>query len=579
MAEKIRSPIIVTVGHVDHGKTSLLDKIRGTAVTKLEPGQLSQHVGASYIPLDTVKKICGDLSKKMKIQITIPGLLLLDTPGHAAFITLRRRGGSVSDLAILVVDITEGFQEQTSESVAVLKEFKTPFVVAATKVDKIPGWYPTNNSCFLDTFNKQSDDVKDDVEKKVYTLVSQLAEHGFNGERFDRVDNFTKQVAIVPCSSKTGEGVADLLVVLAGLAQQFLKDKLALSEIGKGTVLEVKEVRGFGLTIDVILYDGSVRKNDWMVIGGREPVVTKVKALLRPKPLKELRVEKQFESVDEVHAAAGIKVAALNIENVIAGSPIVFVTDEKDVEDVKRSLQQEVEEIEFEKDVEGVVLKADTLGSLEAMIKLVKEEGISIRKAEVGNINKQDVSEAQNVKDELKKVILAFNVKVLPEAEDLAEDLKVKIFNNVIIYRIFEEYREWCYKRKERELQEKLAGIVHPARVKVLGGDFVFRASHPAIFGVEVRKGLLRKDVLLRNEEGKIVGRVKEIQKEGKQIEEAKEGDMIAVSMEEVTFGRQVKTNDVLSAVINDENIQLLKELKDKLTLSERELLEEISKQ
>jgi len=236
----IRSPIIVTVGHVDHGKTTLLDKIRGTTVTKLEPGMLSQHVGASYIPIETINKICCELLKKMKIEITVPGLLLLDTPGHAAFITLRRRGGAVSDLAILVVDITEGFQEQTDESLAVLKEYKTPFVVAATKVDKIPGWHHHPNACFLDSFEKQREDVKNEVEKKIYQLVSQLSERGFNSERFDRVENFTKHVSIVPCSSISGEGISELLMVLAGLSQQFLKKRLETSNKGICAVLELK---------------------------------------------------------------------------------------------------------------------------------------------------------------------------------------------------------------------------------------------------------------------------------------------------------------------------------------------------
>ncbi|HKZ45260.1 MAG TPA: translation initiation factor IF-2, partial [archaeon] len=310
----IRSPIIVCVGHVDHGKTTLLDKIRGTTVTKLEPGELSQHVGASYIPVGVVKNFCGELLSKMKIELNIPGLLLLDTPGHAAFITLRKRGGAISDIAILVVDITEGFQEQTDESLKILKEFKTPFVVAATKVDKVSGWYPYNNECFLESSSKQREETRDEVEKKLYNIVSQLAERGFDSERFDRIEDFKKQIAIVPVSGISGEGIAELLVVLSGLAQQFLKDRLELSNVAKGTVLEVKDVVGFGTTIDVILYDGWISKNDYLVIGGKSPIVTKIKALLRPRPLQELRVEKQFESVDKVYAASGIKIAASDLE-------------------------------------------------------------------------------------------------------------------------------------------------------------------------------------------------------------------------------------------------------------------------
>jgi translation initiation factor 5B len=562
--------------NVDHGKTTLLDKIRGTAVTKLEPGMLSQHVGASYIPIETVKKICGELLKKMKIEITIPGLLLLDTPGHAAFITLRRRGGAVSDLAILVVDATEGFQEQTDESLAVLKEFKTPFVVAATKIDKIPGWYPYENACFLDSFEKQGEDVKDEVEKKIYHLVSQLAERGFNSERFDRVEDFTKQIAIVPCSGITGEGVAELLMVLAGLAQQFLKERLGVSEVARGTVLEVKETVGFGGTVDVILYDGSISKGDYLIIGGKEPIVTKIRALLRPRPLQELRVEKQFESVDKINAAAGIKIAAPDLENVISGSPIIAVKNERDIEKAKKTVQKEVEEVQFTKEIEGVVLKTDTLGSLEAMIKLLTEEGIPIRKAEVGHVTKQDIIELENVKDDLRKVVLAFNVKTLEEAQTFAKDLKIEIFENNVIYRLIDEYKEWCFRRKEREIQEKLEKITWPAKIKLLVG-YTFRTSNPAIVGIEVLAGKIKPKVRLLRKDGKEIGIIKEIQTEGQNISEAKTGDRVAISMDEPTIGRQIKEGDVLYVDVGESDLKsILMEFKDKLSDSELKVIDEL---
>ena len=573
--EKIRSPIIVTVGHVDHGKTTLLDKIRGTLVTDLEPGKLSQHIGASYIPDTTIRKICGNLLEKFKVKLVIPGLLLLDTPGHASFITLRKRGGAVSDLAILVIDLNEGFQEQTDESLLVLKQFKVPFVVAATKIDRIPGWHANKGESFLESFKKQSEGVKDELDKKLYQLVSQLAERNFNSERFDRIDDFTKQIAIIPCSGITGEGIPELLMMLAGLSQQFLKDKLKISETARGTVLEVKEVRGFGLTLDVILYDGQINKSDYLIIGGKQPVVTKAKALLIPKPLRELRVEKQFDSIDKVTAASGIKISAPNLENVIPGSPIIAVSSEKEIEEAKKQVQKEVEEVQFKKQIEGVVLKADTLGSLEAMIKILNDENVPIRKAEVGNVSKQDIVELQNVKEDVLRTVLAFNVKVLPEAENVSKDLKVKVFQNNIIYRLIDEFKEWKLQKKERELQELMEKTSRPFKVKILKG-FVFRVSNPAVFGVEVLKGSLRPGILVKRTDGKIIGKIKEIQKEGKPIKEAKVGDKIAVSMEEPTFGRQIKEGDVLISIISQEDRKILSKISDKITEGERELLKEI---
>ena len=572
---EIRAPIITTLGHIDHGKTTLLDSIRGTSVNISEPGQITQHIGASFVPVSTIEKICGELLSKLNIQLTIPGLLFVDTPGHEAFTTLRKRGGSVADLAILVVDINEGFQEQTYESIRILREFKTPFVVAATKIDRIPGWLPKENACFSESFDLQREDVKNELEKKVYMLVSQLAEEGFNSERFDRISDFTKEIAIVPCSGITGEGVPELLMVLAGLAQKFLVDKLQLSERGRGVVLEVKETRGFGITIDVILYDGKLRRGDYVVIGGKPPVVTKIRALLLPPPLKELRVEKEFINVEEVRAAAGVKIAAPNLESVIAGSPILAVESEREIEEAKEIVKEEIESVEFSKDIEGVILKADTLGSLEALIKLTTQKGVPVKKAEVGNVNKEDVIEASNVKDDLRKVIFAFNVKVLEDAEKLAQDLKVKVFSGNIIYRIIEDYEEWCLKERERRIEEKLSQVKRPVRIKVLPGC-IFRSSKPCIVGVEVLEGVLKPGCVLMRKDGKIVGTVKEMQKEGRSVEEAKRAEKVAISMEEPVAGRTFKENDLLFSYLSPNDISLLQEVWDRISDEEKELVEKL---
>ncbi|MEM7824960.1 MAG: translation initiation factor IF-2 [Candidatus Aenigmatarchaeota archaeon] len=569
----LRSPIIVTVGHIDHGKTTLLDKIRGTSVTKGEAGLITQHVGASYIPLDAIQKICGELLKKLKIEIKVPSLLFVDTPGHAAFVSLRKRGGAVSDLAVLVIDINEGFQEQTDESLKRLNVYMALIVVAAMNIDMLQGWFPNKDSCFLDSFQKQREDVKEELDKKIYNLVIQLSERGFNSERFDRIEDFTKKIAIVPCSGTTGEGIPELIVMLAGLSQQFLKERLNLSDVAKGTVLEVKEVKGLGTTIDVILYDGIIKKSDYLIIGGKEPIVTKIKALLRPRPLQELRVEKQFEQMDEVSAAAGIKISAPNLEQVIAGSPIIAVSSENEIEEAKKIIQKEVEEVQFTKAIDGIIVKADTLGSLEALIKLLIQEDIPIRKADVGNITKEDIVEAQNITDELKKVILVFNLKIPEETKTIAKDLGIKIFENQVIYRLIEEYKEWCWQKKERDLQEKLERVIRPAEIKILKG-YVFRVSNPAVFGIEVLKGVLKTGALMGKKDGKIIGKVKEIQREGKNITEAKAGDKVAISMEEPTIGRQIKEGDILVTIISDSDRKILNSIISKLTEDERELLE-----
>jgi translation initiation factor 5B len=570
----MRQPIVVVLGHVDHGKTSLLDAIRGSTVNASEPGQITQHIGASFVPIEVIKKFCGALLEKLKIKITIPGLLFIDTPGHEAFTTLRRRGGSVADLAILVIDINEGFQQQTDESLDFLRQFRTPFLVAATKIDLVPGWYPHKNECFMDSFSKQGESIQDDLEKKVYNIVSQLSMRNFEAERFDRVSDFKKQIAIAPTSAKTGEGIPELLMMLAGLSQTFLKGRLELSDKARGTVLEVKEVTGLGTTIDAIIYDGTVKRGDYLIIGGKEPISTRIKALLRPPALKELRVEKKFESVKEINAAAGIKISAPNLETVIAGSPIICVSNQSQIDEAKKMVQKEVEGIEFSKEGDGVIARADTLGSLEALIKILQKEEIPIKKAEVGPVTKQDIIELCPLKDELKKVVLAFNVKVLPDAETIARDLKIPIFKNDIIYRLIEDYQKWCSEKKEREELEKLEKIVRPSKFRVLPG-FVFRKRKPAIFGVEILAGVLKPDTPIKNEDGKDVGKIKNIEKEGKIIASAKTGDKVAVSMPEPTIGRQINEGDILMSVITRSNVESLKEIWNKLQDDEKELLKE----
>jgi translation initiation factor 5B len=556
----IRQPIVVTVGHSDHGKTTLLDKIRGgSTVTSMEPGMLTQHVGATNIPIETIRKTCGNLLDKFKIKLEIPGLLFIDTPGHAAFISIRKRGSSIADLAVLVVDLTEGIQEQTDESIRILKEFKTPFIVAATKVDRLEGWMRNKDKCFLDDFEMQPDWVKQKFDEKFYKIVGQLSERGFDSERFDRISDFKKNVAIVPCSGITGEGIPELLVMLAGLAQSFLKDQLQVSEgIGRGSILEVKEVRGLGTTIDVILYDGEIKKGDWLIVGGKEPVVTKIKSLMKPRPLKEIRVEKQFDTIDYVFAASGVKISAPNLDGAIAGSPVAFVSDEKKIDEVKKELQSGIEEIEFENSEDGVILKADNLGSLEALIGIFKDK-VPIKKAETGKVFRKDISQIDTVEDKLKRIIIAFNVNVDEAAAKEAKDRSIKILQNNIIYQLIEGYDKFVVEEKEKIRLSKLDTIVLPAKVEILLGH-TFRTSKPAIVGMQVLAGTIKSGYKLKKD-GKEIGEIKAIQSEGVSVAKAETGDKVAVSIEGPTVGRQIHEGDELTTIINQGTLDVLEEL------------------
>jgi len=570
---KIRSPICTVVGHVDHGKSSILDKIRGSAIVAQEAGGITQAIGASIIPLSTIKKICGPLLDALKINFTIPGLLFIDTPGHAAFTNLRKRGGNLADIAILVVDIKEGFMPQTIESVEILKSYKTPFIVAANKLDLIKGW--RQGERVIQNVQNQSESIITQFETKLYALVSSLSELGFNSDRFDRVDDFTKQIAIVPCSAKTGEGIPELLMVVSGLAQRYLGDKLVLTAEGaKGTVLEVKEEKGLGKTMDVILYDGSLKIGDTIVIGGiGNPIVARVRALFEPAPLTEMRGEKtKFKPVKEAVAATGVKISAPGAEEALGGMPLIAASKEK-IEEAKAEVQKSVEEVIVTTGNEGVVIKADNLGSLEALSRMLKEKGIGVIKASIGNITKKDISDAESnlEKEPLNAAVLGFNVEAEKEASHRA-----KILTNKVIYKLIEDFEQWRIDEKKRTESDKLGNLTRPCKILILRG-YLFRQSNPAVIGCEVLEGEARTGISIMNAKGKSITAIKEIQLEKENITSAKKGMQVAMSFEGVTVGRQINEGDILYSDIPEQDFRQLKTLAEYLSEGEISILKEIA--
>ncbi|MDD5086951.1 MAG: translation initiation factor IF-2 [Candidatus Nanoarchaeia archaeon] len=571
----IRSPICTVVGHVDHGKSSILDYVRHSNITKGEAGAITQAIGASVVPLETIREICGPMLDALKIKFNIPGLLFIDTPGHAAFTNLRKRGGTLADIAVLVVDINEGFKPQTIEALEILKQEKTPFVVAANKIDLMPGWN-TNKENLLKSISKQSQDVQKHLDTKLYELVGRIHEFGFQSERFDRVENYTRQVAIIPVSAKTGEGIPELLMVITGLAQKYLESCLKCDIEGpaKGTVLEVKRDKQMGVSLDVIIYDGTLKKGDYLVIGGMEqPIVTKPRSFFTPMPLSEMRDKKAvFKSYDEVNAAAGVRISAPDIEEVVAGMPLMSCS-EKDIEKTKEIIQKQISQIIIEKDEEGIVLKADSLGSLEALVKVFRESDITIRRASIGNISKKDIIDAESnyEKDPLKAVIIGFNVSV----NDDAKSDKVKIFTNDIIYKLIENFEKWVQGEKKRREAEEVDSLVRPCKIKVMRG-YVFRQNNPAVVGVDILTGKVKTGIrLMKNIEP--LTTVKGIQLDKKNISVADEGKQVAVSLDKITIGRQVCEDDILYSVIPESDFRRLKELKKYLTSGEISILKEIA--
>lgn len=567
----IRQPIVSVLGHVDHGKTSLLDFIRGSTVVARESGAITQHIGATEVPLDALHAVCGDLLKGK--NFTLPGLLFIDTPGHHAFTTLRSRGGSLADIAILIVDVTEGFKPQTFESVNILKQYKTPFIIAANKIDRINGW-KKKDTLAKQRIESQNTPVKTLFEQHIYDMIGTLYDQGMQADLYYKIGDFRKTLGIIPISSKTGEGIPELLMVLVGLAQRFLEERLHIEKgPAKGTVLEVKEEVGLGTTIDTIIYNGVLRTSDMIAVGTKgEPIVTSIKALLKPKPLDEIRDPRErFDSVKEVHAACGIKISCPNLDDVVPGAPLRVCNEDK--EEIVSEIRKQTT-INFDLDEQGIIIKADTIGSLEALIKESRDKGIDIRKADIGNVSKRDITEADATNDPLNKAIFAFNVRILPEAQEELEKTRVALFKDDVIYTIMEKYDDWYDKTKIALEQSRRQQFVHPGMIKLIP-EYVFRVSHPAIVGVRVLSGRIHQDMKLMREDGRTVGRIKGIQSQNQTVEEAKQGEEVAISIEGVTIGRQVKADDVLFTDIPEADAKKLRDM-DVLNIDEKDVLEKI---
>lgn len=576
-----RQPIVCVLGHVDTGKTSLLDKIRKTSVQAREAGGITQQIGASFFPVDTLRQLCGSMLSMVKGEIEIPGLLIVDTPGHEAFTNLRRRGGSVADIAIVVIDVLRGFEAQTYECIDILKSRKTPFLVAANKIDRVPGWNSYSDTPFLKSYQLQDPYVREDLDNRIYDIIGVFSRLGFNTERFDRIKDFTKTVAIVPTSAKTGEGITELLSVLVGLTQQYLKKRLQTTKgSAKGTVLEVKEEPGLGLTLNTIIYDGVLQKDDVIVIGGKEkPIVTRIRAILVPKPLDEIRDPRdKFSSVKSVAAAAGIKIVAPDLEGALAGAPLYAVPQGEKPEKYAKLVSEEIQKIRIITDADGVVLKADTLGSLEAIADILKKNEVPIRLADVGDISKRDVVEASVVKEHepLYGAILAFDVKTLPDAEEEAAAKGVRIFRDSVIYHVIENYLSWFKSQREKELAQDFDVLVKPGKVRILEG-YVFRRAKPAIFGVEILAGKISpKHALIRAEDGEEVGEIAQIQDKGKALPEAEKGMQVAISLEKPIVGRHIFEKDTLYVKVPEQHARaLVSTFMDRLTMEEQEALSE----
>ncbi len=579
----LRQPIISVLGHVDHGKTSLLDFIRHSKLINKEAGGITQHIGATEVPKkDIINVVKGFIPEN---AVRIPGLLFIDTPGHKAFTSLRKRGGSISDIGILVVDINEGFKPQTIEAIEILKSMKTPFIVAANKTDLIAGWHSQPNKKLIDSINSQQQGVIYKLEEKVYEVVGKINEFGFDADRFDRVDDFTKKVAVVPISAHTGEGVKELISTLVGLTQKYMEAKLTIEneDISKGVILEVKDYTGLGKTYDVILYDGVIKAGDTVLALDIDGVQkSRLKSILKPSELKEIRDSStKFQTIKEQNAAAGIKLACPDFDDVKAGMPIISLRSNAKPEELEKytqELEAENADISSISSEEGVLVKADTLGSLEALAHILNENEIPLRKAVIGKVTKKDVIDAgADLKMNPKNaVILNFSQKIDDDITTMAKEYGVNIISNDIIYKLIEDTVEWLDVMDKEIKRKKLESLTMPFKIKILK-NCIFRASNPAVVGVETIGGVAKPNVSLMTDYAKKIGKIKSIKDKDDYIKELKFSQQAAVSIDDLIIGRHAQEDSVLYSFMGEENFRNLKKNIDLLSKDEVNTLKEIA--
>ncbi|KAI8981078.1 hypothetical protein BDB01DRAFT_724490 [Pilobolus umbonatus] len=580
--DDLRSPICCILGHVDTGKTKLLDKIRQTNVQEGEAGGITQQIGATYFPADAISKKTAVLGPDRAVSLKVPGLLVIDTPGHESFTNLRTRGSSLCNIAILVVDIMHGIEPQTLESIRLLRDRKTPFIVALNKIDRLFEWKAIPDNSFLDSLAKQKPSVQAEFQSRVEKTIVAFAEQGLNAQLYYKNKNFAKYVSLVPTSAHTGEGIPDMLNLLIDLTQSRMSDKLMYITELECTVLEVKVIEGLGTTIDVVLVNGWLHEGDRIVVCGLNgPIVTTVRALLTPQPMRELRIKSQYVHHKSVKAALGIKISAPDLEKAIAGSRLLVVGPDDDVEDLKEEVMSDLTNLmtSIDRTGHGVWVQASTLGALEALLEFLRTSKIPVSGINIGPVHRKDVVKASVMLDKAREfaVMLCFDVKIDKDAEELAEELGIRVFTADIIYHLFDRFQEYHAAITEQKRKDQAPSAVFPCVLKMVPRA-IFNKKDPIIIGVDVIEGTLRLGtplcVVKSNPETgarEIVslGKVTSIEQNHKTLELVKKGGAgggVAIKIEcavyetPKTYGRHFEETDEIYPKITRQSIDVMKE-------------------
>jgi translation initiation factor 5B len=581
----LRSPICCVLGHVDTGKTSLLDRIRLTNVQGGEAGGITQQIGATFFPREKLVADTAELNKKYNYALDVPGLLVIDTPGHESFTNLRSRGSSLCDIAILVVDIMHGLEQQTRESIRLLREKRCPFIIALNKVDRLYDWQVHENMDIQQTLELQKPHVRSEFNTRWSQVKNELSAEGLNSELYYHNTDVRKVVSVVPTSAKTGEGVCDLILLEIHLVQQFMEGKVTYKDDLQCTVLEVKPITGYGFTIDVILINGNLHEGDDICLCGQNgPIFTQIRSLLTPKPMREMRVRGEYDHHKSIKAAMGVKIAGNDLEYVIPGTQLLVVKPNDDREKVAEIVMKDATNINdfLNPDGVGVSVQSSTLGALEALLSFLRDMKIPVASIAIGPIHKRHMHQVLSMKRREPRfaVILAFDVTVSEEARDIAHKNEIDIFEANIIYHLFDKFTRYINEYEAREKDRLRAVAVFPVQLKIIGD--AIHATDPIILPVNVERGQLRVGTpisALKNTSDVVIpiGKVMSMERDNRPVEIATPGMDVAVKINSgesgVTVGRQIDQNDTLISHITRPSVDAVKKFADELKPDDIQLL------
>jgi len=596
--DDLRCPIVVIMGHVDTGKTKLLDKIRKTNVQEGEAGGITQQIGATYFEKKTLVAQTARLNETEKFDLTLPGMLVIDTPGHESFTNLRSRGSSLCDVAILVVDLMHGLEQQTIESLQMLKNRGTPFVVALNKVDRCYDWKTCKDIPIREALEVQAEGTIQEFRSRASDAKIQLQEQGVNSNIYWEMgeDDWTNSdfVPLVPTSAISGEGVQDILLLLCQIAQRKLWKQLMWCANLQCTVLEVKSIDGLGMTVDVLVVNGYLREGDTAVLCTLDgPIVTEIRGLLTPPPSREMRIKSEYIHHKEIKGALGVKVIGNGLEKVMAGTPVMVAGPDDEVEDIKAEVMSDLSKLQekLSTDKKGVMVQASTLGALEALLQFLREETqppIPVSAIGIGTIHKRDVTKISIMNEKgcpEYATILAFDVLVTRETREHAEEVNVRIFTADIIYHLFDQFTRFMENLMEQRREDAAAVAVFPSICKILP-QHVFNTKDPIIVGVEVLDGILKvgTPLCVPALDGLNVGTVTSIEQNGREQETAKKGASVAIKIVNennptITYGRQFDASHSLYSTLSRASIDALKlHFKDKLENEDWRLVVKLKK-